>query len=713
MLSDVATVAALRAEIARLQQELQWRPAQSGERRALAPINDTHPSLVQLSEEHGVAEGAAGGETPAPAGQGSGGHADENSGEHAQQAAAGGEGQAEGSSEGHGDGHNEAAGETPGHDRESHAHEVEDGILIEDDEVTPVTSTIAAFIFGIMIFEMILLYLVNHRDPDIRSAIYKMISTTISIFCAVLTNQAIHSFIFEQIIPSPFPRGLGLGHEFARKIEVKFFVGAASLLLSFIALNWAMLVLGQKGNENHIFAAQVLFGHITAFACILAFGSIQQARQIKGSLVRVVIVAVVAWIMMLVVRKLTALARAERIASGQFYTQMPSCFDEARESGSYSNAPQSSESRQLQCPDCQKPLCLVRQGNTLRLSTLDAARESSHRGSPINSQPSSKDLAHKWMEQVIESEDEATALALSFLAYQCIALWATGALLPLEGDPVHHTPSHIKRLTLASSALLLLTVGVTIVRVRFENAREEEPVNEPGNRNPSDGPIQTEMPASGGAGCIQQQARARGTSSGWLVRGLRLTQSFLPMTMGWCLFKIGDWLLRMLWNNHHMTKVCNAAVMTLVAIVVIFALDKCADKVKEFTADSTVVGDNLVTIDTEIIVLGKEGTAKSLRVLIGAAGVLVGICWEKAVDASDETLVKGIELFRHHPVIGKAVIASCVVLCVVPAWLWYVVPRARMEADVMGRFIIEERRFLKKDFKRGLTSSLTNMLANP
>lgn len=69
---------------------------------------------------------------------------------------------------------------------------------------------------------------------------------------------------------------------------------------------------------------------------------------------------------------------------------------------------------------------------------------------------------------------------------------------------------------------------------------------------------------------------------------------------------------------------------------------------------------------------------RALRRVIDGFGLLVGLCWDRAFDASDETLVEGNSLGRRHPAVAKFGLCVLLVSLVLPAWMWYIVPKARL-----------------------------------
>merc|ERR1712032_1348001 len=67
---------------------------------------------------------------------------------------------------------------------------------------------------------------------------------------------------------------------------------------------------------------------------------------------------------------------------------------------------------------------------------------------------------------------------------------------------------------------------------------------------------------------------------------------------------------------------------------------------------------------------------QGLRTVIDAFGLVVGLCWEKATDATIETITDGNQVLSDHRVIAKLLLALTVVVLIAPAWLRYIAPMA-------------------------------------
>merc|ERR1719310_396200 len=101
-----------------------------------------------------------------------------------------------------------------------------------------------------------------------------MISSTISIFCAVNVNQALTCLVFDQLLTGPQPWGLGLedvGGKLRLTVDLSLFA------LTFVMLN--VLCYQSRFDNMRLHAVQVIGGHIVAFSGIATFGRLQLHRE--------------------------------------------------------------------------------------------------------------------------------------------------------------------------------------------------------------------------------------------------------------------------------------------------------------------------------------------------------------------------------------------------------------------------------------------------
>lgn len=279
------------------------------------------------------------------------------------------------------------------------------------EEVTPLMFTIAVLIALFLFGNVSLLYLVHWRDENIRNSIYKMISSTMSIFLAVTLNAAIFSFFLEQILPSPFPRGFNI------KVTplIRFLVG----LLIFVSASLAVNVIGCRwsgvADEERFFVLKTIGGHITAFAGIATFGTLQVEADARASWWQChhYSVVLISGFILVVLRFVTRCLR-EAIT-----------MEEARK-----------EVRDAQ------------------YTSPGSATKAKH-------------VRKEWAEEMCETEDEAHSLILSFLLSR-IAVWhVTGRMIPLHDseDPIRH-PTHdiLHMLSFIPVGLLVLLVSVLVLK---------------------------------------------------------------------------------------------------------------------------------------------------------------------------------------------------------------------------------------------------------
>lgn len=172
---------------------------------------------------------------------------------------------------------------------------------LEEEKPTREGVAMAATLLGSISFIMCLYYFVNWPDADIQQKSWEVISSTISIFCAVLLWQSFNDMAETYIIEPLF--GEGETTDGALAVDVIHMLVWFSLMQ--LALGWLSRATGpwqveeeemkelEDNNKNmntneatleeeidtvktNMACFAVLLAHITGFASINAFGTVQQ-----------------------------------------------------------------------------------------------------------------------------------------------------------------------------------------------------------------------------------------------------------------------------------------------------------------------------------------------------------------------------------------------------------------------------------------------------
>jgi len=188
----------------------------------------------------------------------------------------------------------------------------------EEKEASKVSCAMAATLLGAVGFQMYLFYVLNHHDKDMREYAYKIISSTVSIFCAVLLFQSINGFL-----EAFFLDGL--------IIELQLVADMAHMMLWLILMqialayySGAMLDGGARStdakvieerrlqlleNECNIECWAILLAHMAGFAAINAFGTMQQLPFFSQSPMFVLLTVPIAMAAMWIVQRCFAKIR--------------------------------------------------------------------------------------------------------------------------------------------------------------------------------------------------------------------------------------------------------------------------------------------------------------------------------------------------------------------------------------------------------------------
>jgi len=496
----------------------------------------------------------------------------------------------------------------------------------------------SCLLFGALVFDMVILYMVNWQDPHVRSYIYKMISATISIFLGVLLNQTIFAV---------FLQNEGFGLNLGPLTQPVF--GVILFTVAFICVN--VFAYMSSYNKQRLHAVVVLGGHIIAFAGITLFGNLQVFLYPKLNWIAGTVP--VALMTLLLFSTVSKLVRTKMFGRYE--------FEHSNDGGAFGNS-----------------------------NTEGGARGGYSQVPLSENAPETGIQEDEWRECVCEAEDEAAVLILSFLASQALILWLTDELMPLEGVANEESDTQVAKLGAIALGCAVLLVITSVWRSTMPT------VTDLGNiRDPTSLYMRT-------------------------VRGL---QNFWGSCMSWCMLRAGEWVLHHWLTDHSLLRMVNAILMTGVAVVLILVLDALADWLRPsqdrkssytrqtdlkprwspndtqrpqlYRGQSSALGtqffddkplkDRVDELQMDVkdrlnevheTTLSLSNLERAVRTLINGMGLLVGMCWEKAFDSSNQTIIHHAEIMREHVVLAETLMALLTLLLVLPAWLRFIAPSA-------------------------------------
>eukprot|EP00931_Biecheleriopsis_adriatica_P060994 TRINITY_DN36651_c0_g1_i1.p1 TRINITY_DN36651_c0_g1~~TRINITY_DN36651_c0_g1_i1.p1 ORF type:complete len:570 (-),score=136.83 TRINITY_DN36651_c0_g1_i1:65-1774(-) len=163
----------------------------------------------------------------------------------------------------------------------------------EEEKKDPVAIAISVMLMGSIGFQMLMFYLVNWNDKDIQRYSWKVISQTISIFCAVLLFQAFNGIVEEKLIEGSSP----IVEVTIDMLQMLFWLFCMQIVLAVTSGAVHDLIGGKEPDleevELQVKSWSVLFSHIAGFAAINAWGSWQQ-KFFNSSPMHVVLVVPIA-----------------------------------------------------------------------------------------------------------------------------------------------------------------------------------------------------------------------------------------------------------------------------------------------------------------------------------------------------------------------------------------------------------------------------------
>lgn len=513
-----------------------------------------------------------------------------------------------------------------------HVGEHEGGAEGEGEEPSGwgAANLIAIMLMIFLFMNVFFIYLVFLRDPDIRKAIYTMLSTTMSIFIAVVINTAAFSFFLDQVIAGKgwndlgfmrVPRGLATWVDIG--VYGEFIVSVMLFVLCELGINLGVVHVDK--NEDARCAVRVIGGHLMAFAGIITFGTLQINAEHFGPLGKHHYVVVLSALLLIC---------AFRWIFGYMFD---SYFDQ------YSDG-------------------------FRRKSMARAADPAYSRMGPEEA----SELSEGIKEAINEGENDAVSLIAGFLIAQ-LAVWkTTGHLMPLHGAEHEHVERHscedIWAMFQFFCCSLFVVAALQIVEYQLKSRQADIDA----------------LVADGKASWFS-------TLQSCVILTCLMTSSWIAL-LG-TTWQVSEWLRDSPLGTHEMAEVFTAFILTLFSVFCIIAIDKCADHLKTVIKDKSKKNpknqdgaksrnstglEHAIHHSTQLLLKTVE---KTLRKWIEAFGLLVGLSWEKACHGGVDTIIESTPLFADHVVWSRLGFAMVLAAIVLPAWMWHIMPMSNKSVE--------------------------------
>lgn len=241
------------------------------------------------------------------------------------------------------------------------------------------------------------------------------------------------------------------------------------------------------------------------------------------------------------------------------------------------------------------------------------------------------DFERVWDEEAQEAENDIMGLSMSFLFVQALRYLINCTGLPNnQGYGVDQGPVVALWLFLAA---LVATIAAVLLFC-FNDKRLHQ------NENWFDDE------------CPEGEAVEDDVDGGFtdVNRHVSTTVTSMMMTGAWCNFYGMRWLLTEDGSEPTVSGVFVALVLSLLCFLVVFQLDKFADRLRARAP-------------------GERQHLVIMRLIFGM-GILIGFAWEQCFDAAAGTLAKR----TSNPHLAKLVVAVFCAFVLTPAWRWYLLP---------------------------------------
>lgn len=562
----------------------------------------------------------------------------------------------------------------------------------EEEEITDIDIGLGWMLLGSVGFIMVLFYLVNYKDDDIRKYSWSIISTTVSIFTAVLCYTGVNE-VLDEILKKYGLLGKMSNPFITVNVHYALLCAWLSMLhfmVWFHSGGWHPASAEEWEKRNWVIADPLRSDYGTPLEKVLQEISIaldvpppapmenqlaildlnDEKKNTKGIIYRFghpVFVRLVPTTKLESERKTKCWATLSAHMTG---------FAAIGAGGHLQHVPIFSSSWVMS---------LVAVGlNTLMLVVLmygiKLVRESKLSGfrkvEIVESQHESTELvgheaAHNKHnhgleelreEETEEAENDVLALAVSFLLVQSIKFALTGVLSNVEGleSETLHPPTGIV------VALYLIGVGSAIVAIALMTVGIES-------------------------------------------RVLEVTQNIFGMAFAWCFMWATRWVAMDLtvFKQQHMEphtmvgKLVITMFLSCAALIIIFFLDVLEDSQMDLWDDF---------YDGEALTKAMRHMSRMIQIIITALSILVGFSWEHVFDGGVEAVVDKTE----NPLTIKCILTFMVTIVIVPAWRMYILTKVEYLKSMEGEVKSTKTGLKKlKDLQRsGMETAATTAGSN-
>jgi len=497
----------------------------------------------------------------------------------------------------------------------------------EEEEISGVDTAVGFMLLGAVFFVMTLFTLVNHPDADMKFYAWGVISTTVSIFSAVLVYSMLHTILHEVVLEGQcfavhwVGDGLSfLGYFTALNVATAIMSGAledkpydVTALAGAAGLEMApptpthqlseqsetsedtgtprpsfelvqLINEAKEVRERRTKSWSALLSHMSGFSLISFGGWLQHTSYFLRHPPLMLLSIPVVWCGFNVITKIIYLCREGYLKK---FEMTPELEASEKVADAQSYTPLATANGSAPAPPADW------------FGKLEAIE--------------------KWRDEVYESENDIAGLSLSFLLVQCVRYNISGVMpdgMGIEEEDFLHPMTCVVQL--AACAGIFAVLACFIIWIQHTD-------------------------------CLKRCAGERS----FLKRFLEVCAVSLAMAFSWCCMYAAKWELTRISAmsgsegspNAVTPRLILSLIVSFIAYLIIRGLDKLADM--ESTGEA---------VDAAIICI------------INALGMLVGFSWEQSFDGGVETISE----LAPRPFLAQFAMACVVATVVVTPWRRYI-----------------------------------------